>query len=382
MDIPALLSNLFSAPKLVEALFRSRHTQSPRASSLTELIYANRGEHFFLAIEAEIPYDLVSGLSRNQKYNAVQWSHLRYEIRLWCPSGRDLLVDCEYLSAFTISNSHPTPCKTTLPKATNERECLYIISRSAGGRSNFRSETTGKIFADVSINPSRLAISRMPFDSEDDFPLSQWFYQLLTEHTVYFAPNWELMRMASPPGLSCHLTCTGENLPWLALDLKQHDAQSFADWVADVAEALPIKDIEIAEREDDHHAYFKLLYHNGLQLPSSALSNGTLRLLTYTLIPYLRFPPKLLMIEEPENGVHPRATETILQSLQTCDNTQILIASHSPVVIAQTRPEQLLCTQINKHGAVNIIRGDQHPRLVTWQGGIDLGALFAAGVLG
>ena len=55
---------------------------------------------------------------------------------------------------------------------------------------------------------------------------------------------------------------------------------------------------------------------------------------------------------------------------------------HSPVVLAQTDVSHVLCARIGADGAVEVISGTQHPRLQDWRGGLDLGSLFAAGVLG
>lgn len=47
------------------------------------------------------------------------------------------------------------------------------------------------------------------------------------------------------------------------------------------------------------------------------------------------------LIEEPENGIHPRAVETVLQSLSSVYNAQVLLATHSPVILSLAQPEQL-----------------------------------------
>ena len=100
------------------------------------------------------------------------------------------------------------------------------------------------------------------------------------------------------------------------------------------------------------------------------------------MLPYLLNPPKILMIEEPENGIHPQAIEAVLQGLFSMHNTQVLVSSHSPVVVAHIPLEQLLTTRLKRDGAVEIVHGKEHPRLKNWKNEIDLGTLFAAGILG
>jgi predicted ATPase len=90
----------------------------------------------------------------------------------------------------------------------------------------------------------------------------------------------------------------------------------------------------------------------------------------------------IYLIEEPENGIHPRAVEVMFQSLSSVYGAQILCATHSPVVLSMAKPEQVLCFARDKTGATDIVRGTDHPRLKDWKGEVDLGTLFAGGVMG
>ena len=42
----------------------------------------------------------------------------------------------------------------------------------------------------------------------------------------------------------------------------------------------------------------------------------------------------------------------------------------------------MLCFAKTAEGAVDIVTGREHPRLKDWHGEVDLGTLFASGVLG
>ena len=63
-------------------------------------------------------------------------------------------------------------------------------------------------------------------------------------------------------------------------------------------------------------------------------------------------------------------------------DSQVWVSSHSPVVLARAKLDQLLCARLASEGGVEMVAGTDHPRLQEWRGGIDLGSLFAAGVLG
>jgi predicted ATPase len=107
-----------------------------------------------------------------------------------------------------------------------------------------------------------------------------------------------------------------------------------------------------------------------------------LRLLTLTIPAYLHDLEGTFLIEEPENGIHPRAIETVLQSLSSVYRSQVLVATHSPVALNMLEPLDVLCFAKDAAGATDIVSGDKHPALRDWKKGKpDLGVLFASGIL-
>ena len=88
------------------------------------------------------------------------------------------------------------------------------------------------------------------------------------------------------------------------------------------------------------------------------------------------------LIEEPENGIHPKAVEVVYQSLSSVKNAQILMATHSPVVLGVASIDEVLCFAKTKEGETDIVAGPEHPALRDWKGEINLSVLFAGGILG
>ena len=62
--------------------------------------------------------------------------------------------------------------------------------------------------------------------------------------------------------------------------------------------------------------------------------------------------------------------------------SQVFLATHSPVILGVAQLNQVLCFAKTKEGATDIVAGPDHPGLKHWKGEIDLGTLFASGVLG
>ncbi|MCC2869623.1 MAG: AAA family ATPase [Candidatus Accumulibacter phosphatis] len=408
LDLPVLLGDLARANNVSAPFMERRPELPPRAGSLNELVFAGRGSDFSLAVEARLPEAVQSkvleGLFASKRTERSrqalqedrrQWpTHIRYEIGLRIGADQSLLVAYEYLFLFPESDG-PDRRQAGFHGATAASKKLWhlTLKREIGYESEFKPETPHAKAVKVGLPETLLAMPRVLFESEAGYPAARWLHTLLTTDAVFLEPNWLAMRQASPPGQPKVITANGRNIPWLALELKREGApeaapadyrsERYTDWIAHVQTALPqVKDIEVREREDDHHAYFVVSYKGDFKVPSPGLSDGTLRILTLTLLPYLSKQPAILVTEEPENGIHPRAIEAVLQSLSSMYDSQVWVSSHSPVVLARAKLDQLLCARLASEGGVEMVAGTDHPRLQEWRGGIDLGSLFAAGVLG
>lgn len=245
----------------------------------------------------------------------------------------------------------------------------YFLAENSNWNSPFR------------LGPTKSALANLPED-ETRFPVATWVKRILLEGIERVILNAQAIRRPSPPGVPRRFRPDGSNLPWVVEELKSSSDQRFERWVAHVRSALPdLKTIRTIERPEDRHRYLVLEYSNGLEAPSWVVSDGTLRLLALSLLAYVPGNQDVYLIEEPENGVHPRAVETVYQSLSSVYEAQVLCASHSPVVLSLAQPENVLCFARDSTGATDVVRGDQHPRLRDWKGSLDLGTLFAAGVL-
>jgi predicted ATPase len=166
-------------------------------------------------------------------------------------------------------------------------------------------------------------------------------------------------------------------------DLERRTPNRHLAWIEHLRSAFPdLVNVTTVEREEDRHRYLVLEYIGELRVPSWLASDGTLRLLALTVPAYIPAFSGTLLIEEPENGIHPRAVETMFQSISSVYEAQILLATHSPVILSVTNVQDVLCFARNPDGATDIVSGDQHPYLRNWQGETNLGTLFASGVLG
>lgn len=178
------------------------------------------------------------------------------------------------------------------------------------------------------------------------------------------------------------MTKDGANLPWLVRMLLRADRALYNAWLSHVRTALTgLKDIRVVEKADDRHAYLMIRFHNDVELPSWSVSDGTLRLLALTLVAYLPEVPGIYLIEEPENGIHPLAVETIYQSLSSVYDAHVFVATHSPTLLSCADIGQILCFSKTDTDGTRVTPGKEHRRLRNWRGAIDTPLLFASDVL-
>jgi predicted ATPase len=368
----------------------ARFDISPRVSDPRDVTWMRSGG----ALEIALTFDLPQAI-RDRLPEA--YTTARYECGL--ETGELLSFSAETLWLCRDGNGRRTgalaPQRALFPDAPTPPEHIIklpnqhaptgwrkVISKNPqSGNDTFTAET-GRWNNPFRLGAERSALANLPAD-EERFPASLWVRQLLMEGVHRIQLNAERMREPSPAGSPTTFLPDGSNLPWVVHDLEQRAPATQASWLAHVRTALPdVKAITTRERDHDRARYLEVEYDNGLHAPSWVLSDGTLRMLALTLLAYAEPTARMLLIEEPENGIHPRAVETVVQSLQSVYGGQVLLATHSTLVLSQVRDEQLLCFAKGTDGAIDIVRGSEHPRLATWRSALNLGDLLAAGVLG
>lgn len=357
-----------------------------RTTNLSDLLWQDHTNRFEFAIETDIP-SKYRAMIENQDLETC-----RYEVAIGIDSEskeNSILSEKVIMSERrpTIATSvdlfprsiHP-PDTVSVP--TGRKGTKTIVNKVSGGNDNFYDETGKGWDHAFKLGRRKSALGNLPED-ESRFPVSTWLKKTLVSGIETLILNSQAMRRPSAPGLPKDFRADGSNLPWVIEELRKKDPDRYQKWVEHVQTAIPgIEEIKTFERPEDKHRYLTIAYRQGQKVPSWNVSDGTLRLLALTLIAYMDDPGRIWLIEEPENGIHPRAVETVFQSLSSTYDCQILCASHSPVVLSLADPSQILCFALTKEGATDIVSGSFHPVLKNWKKGTDLGTLFAAGVLG
>ena len=388
LDVIALLSDLMRRRGDV------RETIRARSGSFDKLLWQgapNGGSHrnaFQLAIEAPIPDTVRTRMADDKR----QYALVRYEVEIGLDAeSNELGLNHETLWLRTQPERSEPRQPTLFPFVPESAPDIFVgksrpgfkvaVKKNPGGNDNYYTEGAKSYMPSFRLGRGKLALANIPAD-EGSFPVSSWFRDLLETGVQSVTLNSHTIRQPSPPGLGLRFQTDGSNLPWVIAELRK-DPGRYSAWLDHVRTALSdIADIDTVERDEDRHRYLVVKYSNGALVPSWLVSDGTLRLLALTIAAYLKDLGGVFLIEEPENGIHPRAIETVVQSLSSIYEGQVLIATHSPVALNLMAPNQILCFAKDKDGATDIVSGDRHPALQQWKRGEpDLGILFAAGIL-
>jgi len=107
--------------------------------------------------------------------------------------------------------------------------------------------------------------------------------------------------------------------------------------------------LQLVDRYSDYH------------IPASEISDGTLRLLAFFVALYDTDSPDIICFEEPENGVHPWLLNKIMELLNQVSQegirgkpVQILVTTHSPVLLNYVEPEQIRAVELDEEGKTQV----------------------------
>lgn len=111
------------------------------------------------------------------------------------------------------------------------------------------------------------------------------------------------------------------------------------------------------------------------------LSDGTIRFICLATLLLQPEPPVLILIDEPELGLHPSAIYLLAEMLkQAAKRTQVIVATQSPALLNQAEPEDIVVVE-NQQGQSKLKRLNT-AELKDWLEDYTLGELWEKNVFG
>lgn len=98
---------------------------------------------------------------------------------------------------------------------------------------------------------------------------------------------------------------------------------------------------------------------DGTRVPSEHMSEGMLYYLAFAALPHLG-DVDVVCIEEPENGLHPARIREVMRVLRDLSQrTQVLLATHSPLVVNELEPDEItVVTRTPERGTQGVLLRD------------------------
>ncbi len=175
--------------------------------------------------------------------------------------------------------------------------------------------------------------------------------------TYYLDPR-VAMRSARPPSDVRDIGVLGEDIAPFLYRLRAEKPKHFESVKRTLRSLIPsVEDlsVELDKRRGNLDIQVK---QNDMDFSSRIVSEGTLRVLALCALAVNPWSGSLLAFEEPENGVHPRRLELIvdlLVSLAIDQGRQIIVTTHSPLLCeavlkrGKSHPEDIALLRV-KHG--------------------------------
>ena len=119
------------------------------------------------------------------------------------------------------------------------------------------------------------------------------------------------------------------------------------------------------------------------EIPTTHLSDGTLRYLCLLAVLLHPEPPPLVVIEEPELGLHPDLLPTVSDLLLAAsERSQLIVTTHSDVLVDALTDDPESVVVCEKHDGQTEMRRLDGDDLQKWLKDYTLGNLWSSGQLG
>jgi predicted ATPase len=153
----------------------------------------------------------------------------------------------------------------------------------------------------------------------------------------------------------------GFRLPGVYDAIRNRGDENYWNIVKDIKKLFPtIEKVQLRNEGPDLKS-LGIELNNGQSVSAEFLSEGLLYYLAFAAIPYLS-PTSLLLVEEPENGLHPARIKDIMQVLREISKkTQVLIATHSPLVINELQGNEVTVVTRDKDKGTETIALSETP---------------------
>lgn len=236
-----------------------------------------------------------------------------------------------------------------------------------------------------------ILLENSPFPLEDTRPvykIRRKLIELISKWQFYNANNMNLslIRTAEPKigGSDIYLSASGDNLPLVLYNLNQKSI-NFEDSINEAMKSILPKTRRLRALPSGRLSLTVEWYFEGIDDEAfylNEMSDGTVRMLCWATILHSPLLPSLIVIDEPELGLHVSWMPILAEWIKkAATRTQIIITTHSPDLLDHftDRLENVLCfyPENRTHFSVKSLSKEMlEPKL---EEGWELGDLYRVG---
>jgi predicted ATPase len=171
------------------------------------------------------------------------------------------------------------------------------------------------------------------------------------------------------------------NIAAVLLRLKQSEPGTYRQILRSVRTIAPFfREFVLVEQDERIQLRWSQEGSEGV-LPPSALSDGTLRFICLVTLLHLPEPPSIVVLDEPELGLHPHAIVHLAEMLYASSHrTQVILATQSVTLIDQFDPADLIIVE-RQNGASTFNRA-RPEELRIWLEDYSMGELWQKNLIG
>ncbi|MFB0907155.1 MAG: AAA family ATPase, partial [Spirosomataceae bacterium] len=178
----------------------------------------------------------------------------------------------------------------------------------------------------------------------------------------------------------------GRNLPAFLYFLKVKHLKIYERIVKMVQSVAPYIDSFILEPSRLNEREIALRWVDSGDLESSfsayQLSDGTLRFIALTTLLMQPAPPSVIIIDEPELGLHPFAIGKLAGMIQgVSEKAQVIVATQSPGLLSHFEPEDVIVMDRSEEEKQTVFKRLDSHELADWLNDYSLGDLWERNIL-
>ena len=197
------------------------------------------------------------------------------------------------------------------------------------------------IVCQLSSNLEEIIKAPLPYDDKSLYPEAESSMRLLSHISRYiyvYKPDPAKFIMSSAINTEHLVSADASNLISFIFNLSQNYKSRFRQLEDDLKECIGdlVSISTPADPEGTGKLKLKFFDQNDVGYWAEEVSEGVLYFLALLCIIHQPDPPKLLLLEEPEKGIHPRRIKEVMDfifELARLRDIQIILTSHSPYVV-------------------------------------------------